>query len=127
MDHPEISLSGRELKILGTRTLHDENGPRKGQLLVSSANEEPRWLNFVVPTWVHKMSIILVTLAAVIVAGLPLFCIVDAAKRTPQAFGLIDSNKTLWIVLPLVFPFLGAAAYLIAIRPRFEHVHRRGA
>ncbi len=71
------------------------------------------------------MSIIFVTLAVVIVAGLPLFCIIDAAKRTSDAFRLIDSNKTLWIVLPLVFPFLGAAAYLVAIRPRFEHVHGR--
>ncbi len=71
------------------------------------------------------MSIILVTLAAVIVAGLPLFCIVDAAKRKSEEFRLIDSNKTLWIVLPLIFPFLGAAAYLVAIRPRFENVHGR--
>ncbi len=70
------------------------------------------------------MSIILITLAALLVGGLPLFCIIDAAKRSSDAFRLIDSNKGLWIVLPLVFPFLGAAAYLVAVRPRFDHLQR---
>jgi len=72
------------------------------------------------------MSVVLVVIATILVVGLPLFCIIDAAKRTPDSFRAIDSNRTLWIVLPLVFPFLGAVAYLATIRPRFEHVQGRG-
>ena len=72
------------------------------------------------------MSVVLVVIATILVVGLPLFCIIDAAKRTSDSFRAIDSNKTLWIVLPLAFPFLGAVAYLAAIRPRFQHVRGRG-
>jgi hypothetical protein len=57
-------------------------------------------------------------LCAVLV--LPLYCVIDAATRSSQDFLRADSNKTLWIVLPLIFGILAAIVYLAAIRPKLK-------
>jgi hypothetical protein len=59
-------------------------------------------------------------LCAVIV--LPLLCVIDAATRSSEQFIMADSNKTLRIVLPLVFGILAAIVYLVAIRPKLKAV-----
>jgi hypothetical protein len=52
--------------------------------------------------------------------GLPLFCIIDAAQRSSLDFQRADSNKVLWIVLPLLFGVLAAIVYLVAVRPNVK-------
>ena len=55
-----------------------------------------------------------------VLALVPLFCIIDAATRASDDFRRADSNKTLWIVLLFVFHILAAIVYLAAIRPRVK-------
>ena len=50
----------------------------------------------------------------------PLYCVIDAATRSSQDFLLADSNRTLWIVLPLVFGILAAIVYLAAVLPKLK-------
>jgi hypothetical protein len=63
---------------------------------------------------------ILGVLVLVCVIGLPLYCIIDAATRSSDDFRAVDSNKTLWVVLPFVFGIIAAIAYLVAVRPKFK-------
>jgi hypothetical protein len=66
--------------------------------------------------------LIFVPVALLIGVGLPLYCIIDAARRSSQDFVLADSNKTLWVVQPFVFGFLAALVYLAVIRPKLTAV-----
>ena len=54
----------------------------------------------------------------IVLLAMPLYCVIDAAMRSSRAFESADSNKTLWIVLPLVFGFIAAIVYLVAVRPK---------
>jgi heme/copper-type cytochrome/quinol oxidase subunit 2 len=67
---------------------------------------------------------ILAIIVTVIVIALPLYCVVDAANRSSDSFSTIHNNKALWIVLTLVFPFLGPVTYLATIRPKFVRAPR---
>ena len=66
------------------------------------------------------MILVLLAIMTGLLVILPLFCVIDAASRNSQDFVRADSNKTLWIVLPLVFGFLAAIVYLVAIRPKLK-------
>ncbi len=68
--------------------------------------------------------IIIILLMFIVFAGLPLYCIIDAATRSSDEFTKADSNKTLWIVLPFVFGIVAAIVYLAAIRPKLKLVTR---
>jgi hypothetical protein len=54
----------------------------------------------------------------IVLLAMPLYCVIDAAMQSSRAFESADSNKTLWIVLPLVFGFIAAIVYLVAVRPK---------
>lgn len=53
-------------------------------------------------------------------ALLPLYCIIDAARRSSINFERADSNKVLWIVLLFIFHVVAAIVYLVAVRPRLK-------
>jgi len=50
--------------------------------------------------------------------GFWIWGIVDAAKRSSEAYVKAGSNKTLWIVLILVFGDLAVLIYALTIRPK---------
>ena len=50
--------------------------------------------------------------------GLWVWGIVDAAKRSNEAYVKAGSNKTLWIVLMVLFGDLAVLIYALAIRPK---------
>ncbi len=76
-------------------------------------------MGLILPGIISALFLIFVALAL-----LPLFCIVDAARRSSLDFERADSNKTLWIVLLFIFHFLAAIVYLTAIRPRVKTAGR---
>jgi hypothetical protein len=62
--------------------------------------------------------VVLFALFFIVLLAMPLYCVIDAAMRSSTSFESADSNKTLWIVLPLVFGFVAAIVYLVAVRPK---------
>ena len=50
--------------------------------------------------------------------GLWVWGIVDAAKRSNEAYAKAGSNKTLWIVLMVLFGDLAVLIYAFAVRPK---------
>ena len=50
--------------------------------------------------------------------GLWVWGIVDAAKRSNEAYTKAGSNKTLWIVLMVLFGDLAVLIYAFAVRPK---------
>jgi len=60
----------------------------------------------------------LVFLFLLAVFGLWVWGIVDAAKRSNEAYVKAGSNKTLWIVLIVLFGDLAVLIYALAIRPK---------
>ncbi len=66
------------------------------------------------------LAAVLFVLVFIVLLVLPLYCVIDAAKRSSVAFEKADSNKTLWIVLPLVFGILAGVVYLAAVRPKVK-------
>ena len=64
------------------------------------------------------MIIAVIAMFFIVLLAMPLYCVIDAAMRSSRAFESADSNKTLWIVLPLVFGFIAAIVYLVAVRPK---------
>jgi len=50
--------------------------------------------------------------------GLWVWGIVDAAKRSNEAYVKAGSNKTLWIVLMVLLGDLAVLIYALAIRPK---------
>ena len=50
--------------------------------------------------------------------GLWVWGIVDAAKRSNEAYTKAGSNKTLWIVLMVLFGDLAVLIYALALRPK---------
>lgn len=44
--------------------------------------------------------------------------IIDAAKRSNEAYAKAGSNKTLWIVLMVLFGDLAVLIYALAVRPK---------
>jgi|ERR1035437_1446559 ribose/xylose/arabinose/galactoside ABC-type transport system permease subunit len=68
--------------------------------------------------------IVITLMMFIVLVGLPLYCIIDAATRSSDEFAKADSNKTLWIVLPFVFGIVAAIVYLAAIRPKLKLVTR---
>jgi uncharacterized protein DUF1707/uncharacterized protein DUF2516 len=69
----------------------------------------------------------LILLGAVIVIGIPLWAIIDAARRPANSFQQIGSDKTRWIVILVVlsvfFNLAGVVAsivYLASARPRLQ-------
>ena len=50
--------------------------------------------------------------------GFWIWGIVDAAKRSNEAYVKAGSNKTLWIVLIVLFGDLAVLIYALAIRPK---------
>lgn len=65
-----------------------------------------------------------IVLIVLVLMGLWLWGMVDAISRPSDAFLRARSNKALWIVLMIVFGWLGALIYLLAVRGR---VHRAAA
>jgi hypothetical protein len=70
---------------------------------------------------------LLILLGAVIVIGIPLWAIIDAARRPANSFQQIGSDKTRWIVILVVlsvfFNLAGVVAsivYLASARPRLQ-------
>jgi hypothetical protein len=77
---------------------------------------------------------LLIILGVVIGIGVPLWGIVDAARRPPESFHRIGSDKTRWIVLMVVLTvFLNLAGviasivYLTSVRPRLRRAGSAGA
>ena len=67
--------------------------------------------------------VVLVVLPLLVASlALPLYYIIDAAKRSTADFENADANKTLWIVLPFVFGIVAAIVYLAVVRPKLRSV-----
>ncbi len=56
----------------------------------------------------------------VVVAFLPLYCILDAATTPSTTFRDAGSSKALWIVLLIWLNLFAAVIYLASIRPRLK-------
>jgi len=70
---------------------------------------------------------VLIALGAAIAIGIPLWAIIDAARRPVGSFRRIGSNKTTWVVVLVVLTvFLNLAGiiasivYLASVRPRLR-------
>jgi Na+-driven multidrug efflux pump len=69
--------------------------------------------------------LIVVLLIMVILWGVPIWAVVDAASHTSGSFRAAGSSKALWITLLIVFMFFFAPVgiilafvYLVSVRPR---------
>lgn len=73
---------------------------------------------------VPELLILTVVIGGSLLLLLPLWAVVDAAKRPDSAFRSAGQNKTLWVLLSaagFVVPFLGwvlPVVYLVVIRPQ---------
>lgn len=72
------------------------------------------------------MQVVLIGALCVVAVGLPLWAIVDAARRPAASFHQIGSDKTRWVLLLVLLTVLvniagivAAVAYLVSVRPRF--------
>lgn len=63
--------------------------------------------------------LILLILILVLV-GLPIWGIIDAAVRPNTQWQAADQSKVVWVVVQIFLGILGAAAYFIAIRPKLK-------
>lgn len=62
---------------------------------------------------------IVMILVWIVLFGVWLWGLIDAARRPDQAFQAAGSSKVLWIVLIVLLGTLGSLIYLLAIRPKF--------
>jgi hypothetical protein len=51
---------------------------------------------------------------------LPIWGIIDAAKRSDLAWQEVGGSRVAWIVAMLLLGFIAAALYFISVRPRFS-------
>jgi hypothetical protein len=73
---------------------------------------------------ISVVALLVFAIVAIAFFVLPLYCIIDAASRSSEAFDRADSNKTLWIVLPFVFGIRAAIFYPVAVRTNLRAVSR---
>ncbi len=66
------------------------------------------------------MSEFLINLLVLTIVLLPIFGIVDAARRPQSQWERLGQSKGLWIVLQLLLGIVGAAIYFAVIRRRLD-------
>ena len=66
------------------------------------------------------MAELLILLVVILLMGLSIWPLVDAATRPDSHWATIDQTKLVWVVIILLVPVLGALLYLMAIRPKFQ-------
>ena len=62
---------------------------------------------------------LLALLVVILLMGLSIWALVDAATRPDSLWSTIDQTKLVWVVIILLVPVFGALLYLMAIRPKF--------
>jgi hypothetical protein len=67
----------------------------------------------------------LIVLIVLVVPTIWLWGLIDASVRPSVAFRQAGSSKALWVVLQVVFGFLGAVVYLTLIRHRIRMLGSR--
>ena len=72
------------------------------------------------------MGTVLLIVVWLVLIGLPIWGLIDAATAPDSKWEAADQNKTTWIVVQVVLGALGAAIYFIAIRPKVRAQHLTG-
>ena len=65
---------------------------------------------------------IIIFIFVLIIAGLPIWGIIDAAIRPNTAWKSVEQSKVLWVLVQIVLWTLGAVIYLVFIRPKLKRV-----
>jgi uncharacterized protein involved in exopolysaccharide biosynthesis len=60
----------------------------------------------------------------IIVIVVPIAAIISAATTPSSTFRAANSNKVLWVLLPILFGFIAACLYFFWIRPRLLRATR---
>ena len=63
---------------------------------------------------------VILGLVFVVVAFLPLYCILDAASTPSTTFRDAGSSKALWIVLLIWLNLFASVIYLASVRPKLK-------
>jgi hypothetical protein len=59
------------------------------------------------------------------VIGLMAFAVLDAALTPKSVWEAADLDRLVWVLVTLLLPFIGAIAYLVAVRPKLRRERRR--
>jgi predicted membrane protein len=59
-----------------------------------------------------------VVLVLLIFWAVPIYAIVDVARRPDEVWAATSNSKGLWILLLLLFGILAALVYFVVVRPR---------